>query len=228
MSFRRRIKYFLVHSLMLSNKTADELIGKGWVQIDGVTIYENCFLSPEAAVSVNGKVEREKKEFIYFKFNKQAGYESSMNPGVPMNLAHFFGGLEGLAIAGRLDRNSEGLMLLSNNGKWIEEICNPKGYKEKEYLVTLDKPPGDEFLNAFRNGMKIGRHTTLPCYCERVDPCIVRVVLTEGKNRQIRRMCAGLGYKVLKLKRVRIAEFELGNLAEGKTELIINPVSHVL
>jgi 23S rRNA pseudouridine2604 synthase len=223
MSFQQRIKFFLVHKLMLSNKTADELITKGWVEIDGVTIYENCFLPETAEIKVNGKIEREKKELIYLKFNKPAGFESTLSPGVPGNLCTFFDGLEGLSIAGRLDKASEGLMLLSNDGKWVEYICNPKSFKEKEYLVTLDKQPDANFRDKFSKGVMIGKHQTLPCFCELLTHSTLRVILTEGKNRQIRRMCKVLGAKVLKLKRIRIAEFVLGDLPEGKIEMIMKP-----
>jgi 23S rRNA pseudouridine2604 synthase len=224
MSFQRRIKYFLVHSLMLSNKTADELIHKGWIEIDGITIYENCFLTDDAEVKVNGRIEREKKEFIYLRFNKPPGYESSMNSNVEKNLRPFFDGLGDLAIAGRLDKNSEGLMLLSNDGRWVENICNPKANKEKEYIVTLNNTPGEDFLNTFRNGVQIGKHKTLPCYCELIADRTLKVVLTEGKNRQIRRMCKKLGSEVVRLKRIRIGEFKLDDLKEGATELITKPV----
>jgi 23S rRNA pseudouridine2604 synthase len=208
---------------MLSNSTSDELISKGWIEIDGVTIYKNCFLPKNAEVKVNGKIERERREWIYLKFNKPAGYVSTLNSEVENNLKPFFEGLEGLSIAGRLDKQSEGLLILSDNGKWVETICNPRSFKEKEYVVTLDEAPDEQFVSSFKKGVLINSHQTLPCYCQHIGGAQIRVVLTEGKNRQIRRMCMVLGRKVLRLKRVRIAEFELGDLEEGKIELITMP-----
>jgi 23S rRNA pseudouridine2604 synthase len=221
MSFYRKIKYFLVHTLMLSNKEAQSLIDSGKVEIDGEKTSENCLLEEHSEVKVNGKIERKKKEFVYLKFHKPAGFESSLNTSVSNNISHFFKDYNNLAIAGRLDKQSEGLMLLSNDGKWVENMCNPKSEKEKEYLVTLDKIPDQIFLSKFSSGVQLGTHLTLPCSCELVNETIIKVILTEGKNRQIRRMCHHLEHDVLKLVRVRIDSILLEDLKVGGTEAFI-------
>ncbi|MBA3680434.1 MAG: rRNA pseudouridine synthase [Bacteroidetes bacterium] len=215
MSFYRRIKYFLVHTLKLSNKEAQQLIDDGKLQIDGVIISENCQLIDTSEIKINGKIVREKKEFVYLLFNKPTGFESTLNKNIEKNLSPFFEGFEGLSIAGRLDKASEGLLILSNDGKWVENLCNPKFEKEKEYIVTLDKPITEEFIERFKNGVPIDKIVTKECFCKKINNTTIKVVLKEGKNRQIRKMCKVLGSEVLNLKRTRISEFLLADLQVG-------------
>jgi 23S rRNA pseudouridine2604 synthase len=223
MGFYRKIKYFLVHTLMLSNKQAQELIDSGSVEIEGVSIFENCPITSYSEIKVNGKIVRPAKKFEYLMFYKPAGYQSSLNQNVENNISVFFKDHTTLAIAGRLDKHSEGLLLLSDDGIWVENLCNPKFEKEKEYFVTLDKIPTEEFLNDFSNGVKIGGYVTKPCTCEIINGSVIRVILTEGKNRQIRRMCKKLGYFVVNLKRVRVDSFSLEDLKPGDIQAF-NPV----
>jgi 23S rRNA pseudouridine2604 synthase len=218
MGFYRKIKYFLVHTLMLTNKQAQELIDSGSVEIEGIPIFENGTITDYSEIKVNGKIVRPAKKFDYFMFYKPAGYQSSLNKNVENNISDFFKDYNDLAIAGRLDKYSEGLLLLSNDGTWVENLCNPKFEKEKEYFVTLDKVPNAEFFSDFTKGVKIGSYVTKQCVCEIVNGTVVRVILTEGKNRQIRRMCKNLGYSVVNLKRVRIDSFLLEGLEPGEIQ----------
>ncbi|MES2680458.1 MAG: pseudouridine synthase [Bacteroidota bacterium] len=220
MSFSKKIKYFLVHTLAYTNKRAQELIDKGLVEIDGQIISTNCLLDAGAEVRVNGTLERERQNFIYLKFYKPAGFQSSLNEGVDHHLAEFFRDYQNLSIAGRLDKMSEGLLLLSNDGKWVENMCNPKFEKEKEYLVTLDRIPGTDFAAAFSRGVNIVDYVTKPCECVVIGGNQINVILKEGKNRQIRRMGKALGYQVTGLKRVRIDMVYLGTLPAGVSEQI--------
>ena len=215
MGFTKRIQYFLVHALQLSNKEARQLIGKKLVKINGRIITDNVYINDFSEIELNGKILRELIKPVYLKFHKPRGFESTLNENVKNNLSSFFPQDRNLSIAGRLDKASEGLLLLSNDGKWVEHICNPLQLKEKEYLVNLDKLPDEDFLNHFRKGLPGTDQKSTPCFCEIIDKCQIRVILTEGKNRQIRRMCFRLGYKVLSLKRIRIHTTELGDLAEG-------------
>jgi 23S rRNA pseudouridine2604 synthase len=215
MGFYRRVKYFLVHTLKLSNKEAQELIDSGAVKTNGVTITENCTITDDSEIQVNDKIIRTKKEFVYILFYKPTGFESTLNTRVEKNLSPFFKDYPDLAIAGRLDKQSEGLLLLSNDGKWIENLCNPKYDKEKEYIVTVDKNISDSFIEKFVNGVEIDGFVTKKCICEKIDQTTLRIILTEGKNRQIRKMCMVLGYNVLTLKRTRISTFFLSTLEEG-------------
>jgi 23S rRNA pseudouridine2604 synthase len=212
MGFRRRLKYYLVHGLFKSNTQAMQLILDGCVEVDGVIVKENCIISDASELKVEGKLVRAKTEYVYLKFYKPVGYESTLNTGIPENLSVFFENYPNLAIAGRLDKQSEGLLLLSDDGKWVQDICHPNNGKEKEYLVGLTETPSTAFIEAFKSGVKIGNYTTKPCFCELVSKSQIRVVLTEGKNRQIRRMCRKLGNEVLTLKRIRIGSFLLENI----------------
>jgi len=214
-SFYRRIKYFLVHTLKLSNKEAQKLIDEGKVSIDGMVVLENCQLNDTSEIRVNEEVVRTKKEFVYLLFNKPSGFESTLNKNIEKNLSSFFDSFEGLSIAGRLDKASEGLLILSNDGKWVENLCNPKFEKEKEYIVTLNKPVTEEFIELFKNGVPIDKIVTQKCFCERINKNTIKVVLKEGKNRQIRKMCKVLGSEVLALKRIRISDFLLSDLQAG-------------
>jgi 23S rRNA pseudouridine2604 synthase len=220
LGFYRKIKYFLVHTLHYSNKEAQTLIDSGNVTLDNVTVLENCLLSDTAEISVNGEIVRAKKELVYFKFNKPAGFESTLSKDIETNISLFFPEHLTLSIAGRLDKASQGLLLLSNDGAWVEEICNPKFEKEKEYLVTLDKEVSSEFVEQFKTGVRIGNYITQECFCEKTETNQIRVILKEGKNRQIRRMCKKLGYGVILLKRVRIGGLQLAELEEGQWQNI--------
>lgn len=218
MSFTKKIAYFLVHNLGMTNKKARQLIREGQVRIAGKPVMENCLLEEHAEIRVNDAVVRPAKKSVYLKFNKPTGYESTLNSLVEHSLSAFFKETAGLAIAGRLDKQSEGLLLLSNDGKWVEQICNPAFEKEKEYLVELDRPADIAFLTAFAEGVQIGGYRTKPCLCRFEKDSWIRVILKEGKNRQIRRMSRVLGYKVLTLKRIRIADQVLGDLQPGESQ----------
>lgn len=216
MSFQQRIKFFLVHGLFYSNKVAQQMIDSGLVEVDNQLVKDNCIISSHSEIKVNGKIERKKTECVYLTFYKPKGFESSLNTSIENNLNSFFTQYKNLSIAGRLDKQSEGLLLLSNDGKWVENLCNPKFEKEKEYIVHLDKNPDAAFVEAFKSGVTIGDYRTKTCECHIIQDNVINIVLKEGKNRQIRRMCKALGYQVLNLKRVRIANFYLNDLKEGE------------
>jgi 23S rRNA pseudouridine2604 synthase len=217
MGFSRKLKYFLVHTLNYSNKAAQKLIDDDCIELDGILISENCVIKEEAEIKVKGQIVRAKTALVYLKFYKPGGFESSLNEAVPNNLSAFFIDHKQLAIAGRLDKQSEGLLLLSNDGKWVEKICHPEYEKEKEYEVILDKVVNSSLTGGFQTGIKIGNYLSKPALCEIIDSHKIRVVLKEGKNRQIRRMCRKLGFEVLHLKRIRIDSYELGELSLGES-----------
>lgn len=217
MSFQRKLKYFLVHQLNISNKEAQQKIEAGEVLIDGEKTLENCIVSNLNHIALGELVLQEPRKLRYLAFYKPSGYESTLNRSIPDNLSDFFEKPEQLAIAGRLDKNSEGLLLLSNDGKWIEQICNPKTEKEKEYIVRLENEPTDADLLSFSNGLKFAhRQISKSCSCVKQSSLEVRIILTEGKNRQIRKMWFTLGNYVVELKRIRIDKWHLGNLSPGE------------
>jgi len=222
MGFYKKIKYYLVHSLSFTNKQAQTLIDDGDLAIDGQIVIENCLLDSNSEIKIKDKIVRAATVYIYLKFYKPVGYQSTLNENVKDNLAQFFKNYPPLAIAGRLDKQSEGLLLLSNDGKWVENLCNPQFEKTKEYIVQVDQPVDVHFVNAFKNGVKIGTYTTKPCHCEILSPTQIKVILTEGKNRQIRRMCKTLGFGVVNLQRIKIEHISLQDLKPGTFEHIQN------
>jgi 23S rRNA pseudouridine2604 synthase len=202
----------------LTGSEADELISGGQIELDGKIIFENVLLQPEVEIRAGAKVIRKKKEYRYFRFYKPRGFLSTLNPKVEGNLTQYFDQEVKLAIAGRLDKESEGLLLLSDNGKWVEAICHPAKEKEKEYIVTLDKPPGEADILRLSSGVKIGGYLTKPCRCWQTGAFQFGIILQEGKYRQIRRMCFQLGFQVVHLKRIRIASETLGALQPGEIQ----------
>lgn len=220
MSFQRRLKFFLVHTLFISNKEAQILIDKGEVEINGQIANQNCLIDTVSEIKVQGKLLRQKTVFTYLKFYKPRGYVSCLNLNVANNLSAFFTAYTNMAIAGRLDKDSEGLLLLSNDGVWVEKMCNPDFEKEKEYLVTLNKEPDHFFIETFSKGVKIGNYVTKPCHCAIAGSHKIKVILTEGKNRQIRRMCKALNYEVKELIRVRTDAIFLQPLKPGEMAIV--------
>lgn len=217
MGFARKLQYFLVHHLKMSNTEARSLIVSGRILVDDKVVSENCLIGELEEITIDTKIVRPKKHFRYFKFYKPRGYESSLNPAVPSSIASFFADKPQLAIAGRLDKDSEGLLLLSDDGKWIEKICNPNSEKEKEYVVELDKTPSLDDLQTFENGFGYRyKYHSKPCKCALREDGKLSIILREGKNRQIRRMWHKLGYSVLYLCRIRIEHYFLDSLTESE------------
>ncbi|MBL7931677.1 MAG: rRNA pseudouridine synthase [Bacteroidia bacterium] len=210
----------MVHRLGFTNNQARDFIQSGNVSIDGITVHENCILDETQEVKIGGSIVRKAKKFSYIKFYKPRGFQSSLSPTVENNLSDFFKDLEGLSIAGRLDKESEGLLLLSNDGKWVEKICNPDSQKEKEYIVELNRTPGPEFFEQFSQGVLLGKHLTRPSICTPISGTKIRIILTEGKNRQIRRMTHKLGYNVTSLLRTRVDVYQLDGLEPASYEYI--------
>jgi 23S rRNA pseudouridine2604 synthase len=169
---------------------------------------------------LDGKIVRKRIEFIYLKFYKPRGSESTLNEKVKNNLSGFFRDYKGLSIAGRLDKDSEGLLMLSNDGKWVQKMIHPQYEKEKEYIVQLDAEVNEDFLMAFRHGIRVGKREYQPAFCGRLDEKQVRIILKEGKNRQIRNVCRKLDYNVLHLKRIRIDNVVLDNMTAGEVRFI--------
>jgi len=220
MGFTRKIQYFLVHSLKYSNKHAKDLILKGAVCVNNIQIAENILLNATDEIKVNNLVVKTHEPYFYFAYYKPIGLVSSLNPNVEFSLHETFKNYFPLFIAGRLDKYSEGLLLLSNNGKWVKNIIDPENLKEKEYVVKVSQPYKEDFITLLKNGVDIGFYTTKPCKCFKITDNTFKIILTEGKNKQIKRMCKALGNSVTELKRVRIDDFELGNMLPGEIKVL--------
>lgn len=216
MSFRLNIKYYLVHRLGFTNKEAIRAIEYRKLKVNGVIITENIEFKETWDIYYEDTLLKENAPFTYIALYKPRGIETTNNETIADNLTTIFKFDKHLGYAGRLDKESEGLLLLSNDGKYIQGLSSPIKEKEKEYIVTVNKPISDEFIHQMSIGVDIIICKTKPCWIEKISNFEFKIILTEGKNRQIRRMCKALGYLVAKLVRVRIDEIELGDLKPGE------------
>lgn len=216
MSFRLNIKYYLVHTLGFTNKEAIRAIGSGNLVVNGQVVRENIEFDETSEILYNGTVLKPDTPFTYIALYKPRGIETTHNPEIEANLTTIFSFERHMGFAGRLDKESEGLLILTNDGKYIQRMSSPAFEKEKEYLVTVNRELTDEFLEKIRGGVDIMICKTRPCAAEKVSALEFRIILTEGKNRQIRRMCRALGSTVTRLIRLRIDQVQLGDLKPGE------------
>jgi|JI8StandDraft_1071087.scaffolds.fasta_scaffold18204_3 23S rRNA pseudouridine2604 synthase len=221
MSFTRKIVYFLVHGLMKTNAEAKTLVKSGRVRLNGELVFHNALLTEEDTLHVDETLVKKALEKVYLQFYKPVGFQSSLNPKVENNLSAYFSAYPNLSIAGRLDQQSEGLLLLSNDGKWVERMCHPQFEKEKEYWVELDKEMEPDLPEKLAAGVKLGDFTTQTCGCIALSKQSLQMVLKEGKNRQIRRMCHKMGYQVTRLVRIRIDRYNLDPLQPGDIQVFV-------
>jgi len=160
------------------------------------------------------------KELIYVALYKPRGIECTLNENIEQNLATIIDFNEKLFPVGRLDKESEGLLILTNDGFYFNKTINPASKVEKEYIVTVNKPITGEFLTEMSRGVEVLGQITLPCKTEIIDEFTFKIILVQGLNRQIRRMCFKLNYMVTSLKRIRIENINLENLQPGEFRII--------
>jgi 23S rRNA pseudouridine2604 synthase len=213
MTFRKRLQYFLVKRLSISNKNALSLILEGKIRINGISVFENIEINIEDKIVYENQILQEEKQLIYVAFYKPRGIETTLNSEIPDNLKDILPFNESLFPVGRLDKESEGLLLLTNDGRLFDKTLRSEHQTEKEYLVKVDQEITDDFICEMSSGVMILGKITLPCMVEKVDDFTFRIILIQGINRQIRRMCYKLGFKVLELKRIRIGDILLGDLS---------------
>lgn len=212
MTFRNRLQYFLVKRLQISNKKALELITLGECRVAGKQVFENVEIQAFQEIVWKEEILREEKKLHYIAFYKPVGIETTLNQTIPDNLQAILPFEEKLFPVGRLDKASEGLLLLTNDGRLFDKTLRKEHQTEKEYIVTVDKPITESFILQMSSGISIMGQTTLPCFVEAIDDYTFRIILVQGLNRQIRRMCYKLDYEVLSLKRIRIDQIHLGDL----------------
>jgi len=167
-------------------------------------------------IRIDGDLIGLKKKHLYLALNKPVGIICTTESDVADNIIDHVGFPERIFPVGRLDRDSEGLILLTNNGDIVNEILRSENNHEKEYLVTVDRPITDLSLSMMAAGVKIMGEVTKPSKVTRLNPQSFRIILTQGLNRQIRRMCSALGYRAQRLQRVRIMNIQLGSLKPGE------------
>lgn len=211
-----RINKFISESGTTSRRGADKLIGEGKVTINGKVAELGSKVEPGDDVRVNGKPIRMVNNYVYIALNKPVGITSTTEKKVKGNIVDFVNHPLRIFHIGRLDKDSDGLILLTNDGDIVNEILRAENKHEKEYIVSVDKPITPEFLKKMASGVKILGTTTLPCKVKQLSKYDFQIILTQGLNRQIRRMCSALGFEVLRLQRTRIMNIHLGNLPIGQ------------
>ncbi|MCP1181537.1 pseudouridine synthase [Paenibacillus sp. 1781tsa1] len=210
-----RINKFISETGYCSRREADKLVDRGLVTINGVKAELGSQAEEGDDVRINGKPINEKRKHVYIALNKPIGITSTTEQHIQGNIVDFVGHDERIFPIGRLDKDSEGLILMTNDGDIVNRILRAEGRHEKEYIVTVDRTVTPSFLRGMSTGVKILGEMTLPCTVTRMTDRVFRIILTEGKNRQIRRMCSAFGYEVRKLKRIRIMNIHLGEMATG-------------
>ena len=211
-----RLNKFISETGICSRREADKWIAAGRVTWNGAPAALGTQVSPGDRVCIDGTPLGDKKKPIYLAFNKPVGITCTTEPGVEGNIVDFIGHAERIFPVGRLDKDSEGLILVTNDGDIVNEILRSENNHEKEYVVTVERPITDLALDMMASGVKIMGVLTKPCRVQRLDAAVFRIVLTQGLNRQIRRMCSALGYRAQRLQRVRIINIELGGLGAGR------------
>jgi 23S rRNA pseudouridine2604 synthase len=207
-----RLNKFISETGLCSRREADARIEAGRVTINGVVATLGTQVKDGDVVCVDGQPVGGAERHVYIALNKPVGVVCTTDRDIPGNITEFVGYRERIFPIGRLDKDSEGLILLTNNGDIVNEILRVENAHEKEYVVTVDRPVTEIFLNGMASGVRILGTVTKPCKVSRVGPATFRIVLTQGLNRQIRRMCSFFGYKVLRLQRVRIINLTLEGL----------------
>ncbi|WP_180316776.1 23S rRNA pseudouridine(2604) synthase RluF [Cytobacillus eiseniae] len=211
-----RINKYISESGHASRRGADRLISEGRVTINGKVAKVGSQVEPGDDVLVSGNPIRLAMNYVYIALNKPVGITSTTEKKVKGNIVDLVNHPLRIFNIGRLDKDSDGLILLTNDGDIVNEILRAEHRHEKEYIVSVDKPITPEFLKQMSEGVKILGTKTLPCEVRQLSKFDFQIILTQGLNRQIRRMCAELGYEVYRLQRIRIMNIHLGNLPVGQ------------
>lgn len=210
-----RLNRYIAQSGFCSRREADRLIEAGRVTIDGRTGTLGDPVEAGMTVCVDGAPVTPEEEKRYIALNKPRGIVCTADPREPMNVIDYLRLPDRVFPVGRLDKDSQGLLLLTNDGDIVNRVLRAAGGHEKEYRVVVDKPVTAEFLRKMESGVPILDTVTLPCRARRETQNSFTLVLTQGLNRQIRRMCEYLGYRVTSLTRVRIMNIRLGDMQPG-------------
>ncbi|MCA0149406.1 MULTISPECIES: 23S rRNA pseudouridine(2604) synthase RluF [Rossellomorea] len=211
-----RINKYISEAGKASRRGADKLITEGRVTINGRVAKIGDQVNPGDDVLVSGAPVRVARNNVYIALNKPVGITSTTEKGVKGNIVDLVNHPLRIFNIGRLDKDSDGLILLTNDGDIVNEILRAENQHEKEYIVTVDRPISEDFLKQMSEGVKILGTKTLPCKVEQISKYVFQITLTQGLNRQIRRMCEALGYEVYRLQRTRIMNIQLGNLPVGQ------------
>ncbi len=207
---------YISDSGFCSRREADKYIEQCRVTINGKDADKGNRVKEGDDVRVDGEPIKKKKQTVYLALNKPKGVTCTTDLKDKTNIIDFINFKSRIFPIGRLDKRSEGLIFLTNDGDIVNKILRAGNGHEKEYIVTVDKPINIDFINKMRNGVKILGTTTQKCFVKQEGDNRFRIILTQGLNRQIRRMCEALGFNVTSLKRIRIMSISLAGLPIGK------------
>ncbi|MGL5351937.1 MAG: 23S rRNA pseudouridine(2604) synthase RluF [Clostridium sp.] len=211
-----RLNKYISETGICSRREADNLVEMGRVTIDGVKATTGTKVRPNQDVKVDGKSINKVGKLVYIVLNKPVGITCTTEKNVKGNIVDFVRHKERIFPIGRLDKDSQGLILLTNDGDIVNKILRAGNNHEKEYLVTVDKMISNDFIKKMGSGVKILGTVTKECIVERQGKFMFKIILTEGMNRQIRRMTEALDYKVVKLERIRIMNINISKLRMGQ------------
>ena len=216
---------FLSEAGVCSRREADRMIEEGRITVDGRKAETGMRVRPDQEIKVGKKIiSMEREEEVLLAVYKPVGVVCTTDRREKRNIVDYVGYPVRIYPIGRLDKDSEGLILMTNIGSLVNKMMRAANYHEKEYLVTVHKPVTDAFLERMAKGVRIRKEEkgevlldamTRPCQVEKLGKCSFRIILTQGLNRQIRRMCEALGYQVTHLKRVRVLNIELKGMRPG-------------
>lgn len=224
----KRLNKFIGETGYCSRREADKLIGEGRVSINGVVAEMGTKVTTDDEIRIDGKLIREKTEKpVYLAFYKPVGIECTTNLEVRNNIVDYINYPKRIFPIGRLDKASEGLIFMTNDGDIVNKILRARNNHEKEYTVTVNKPITDRFIERMGNGIPILETVTRKCKVEQISKYTFKIILTQGLNRQIRRMCEYLGYEVTALKRIRIINISLDVPVGRYRELTENEISEL-
>ncbi len=216
-----RLNKYLSESGFCSRREADRLIERGDVFVDGVQATMGMQVTDDQVIKVGAKQVKRTNDVVYLVLNKPIGITCTTDTAIKGNLTTFMNLKQRIFPIGRLDKDSSGLILMTSDGDVVNQILRSENHHEKEYIVTVNRPYDQTFLNQMANGVEIfnmvtnKKQTTKPCTIIPITSDTFKLILTEGMNRQIRRMTQVLGYRVIDLKRVRVMNILLGDLPLG-------------
>ena len=222
-----RINKYLSESGYCSRREADRLIEQKRIKINGELAVVGSKVTDQDKITVDDKPIKKQNEFIYLAFNKPVGITSTTDQTIKDNIVDYINYHKRIFHIGRLDKDSEGLILMTNDGDIVNQILRAENNHEKEYIVVVNKKITQDFLTNMSKGVPILDTVTKPCYIKQTGEKTFKIILTEGLNRQIRRMCDYFGYQVVSLKRIRIMHIHL-DVPTGKyRELTKNELDHL-
>lgn len=211
-----RINKYISETGICSRREADQWIKSNRVTINGIVAQLGSTVEVEDDVRIDGKPIGNKREPVYIALNKPVGITCTTEKHIKGNIVDFVNHPERIFHIGRLDKDSQGLILLTNDGDIVNRILRAENNNEKEYIVTVNKSITPSFIEGMSSGVRILGTKTKPCKVTQISDKVFRIILTQGLNRQIRRMCQKFGYAVTKLERIRIMNIKLDDLAIGQ------------